>query len=172
MRTLVQAEYADHLKNYIYEKGDLIVGTPNRYRLKLRERDEVFFRQYIQDEKGLDRLLQLESAQLTDSQKNIQGNAKYFVEALANIPELHRVRLLQYLMTRCFLVVVSTPDLDSAYRIFSVLNARGLDLRLTDLLKSEIIGAIPKEQQEKYTKIWEDEEEDLAGEFPRIICPY
>ena len=55
-------------------------------------------------------------------------------------------------MRRCYLVVVTTPDLDSAYRIFSVLNARGLDLRLTDLLKAEIIGAIPVEQQEKYPK--------------------
>lgn len=164
LRTAVQTEYAAELTKFIYEKGDLIVGTPNRYRLKLRERDEVFFRQYIQDEKGLDCLLQLDSAQLTDSQKNVQANAKYFAEALANLPELQRVRLLQYLMRRCFLVVVSTPDLDSAYRIFSVLNARGLDLRLTDLLKSEIIGAIPTEQQEKYTNIWEDEEEDLGRE--------
>jgi len=39
-----------------------------------------------------------------------------------------------------------------------------LNLRLTDLLKSEIIGAIPTEQQEEYTKIWEDEEEDLGRE--------
>ena len=177
LRTAVQTEYATELTKFIYEKGDLIVGTPNRYRLKLRERDEVFFRQYIQDEKGLDSLLQLDSAQLTDSQKNVQANANYFAETLANLPELQRVRLLQYLMRRCFLVVVSTPDLDSAYRIFSVLNARGLDLRLTDLLKSEIIGTIPTEQQEKYTKIWEDEEEDLGREtfqelfaHIRMIC--
>ncbi len=164
LRTAVQAEYATELTKFIYEKGDLIVGTPNRYRLKLRERDEVFFRQYIQDENGLEDLLQLERTQLTDSQKNIQANAKYFADVLTKLPELQLVRLLQYLMRRCFLVVVSTPDLDSAYRIFSVLNARGLDLRLTDLLKAEIIGAIPKEQQEKYTKIWEDEEEDLGRE--------
>lgn len=164
LRTLVQAEYAAELTKFIYEKGDLIVGTPNRYRLKLRERDEGFFRQYIQDEKGLEGLFQLDSAQLTDSQKNIQANAKYFAEAVANLAELQRVRLLQYLMKRCYLVVVSTPDLDSAYRIFSILNARGLDLRLTDLLKSEVIGAITAEQQEKYTRIWEDEEEDLGRE--------
>jgi len=31
-----------------------------------------------------------------------------------------------------------------------VLNARGLNLGLTDLLKSEVIGAIPSHQQEKY----------------------
>lgn len=164
LRASVQAAYATELTKYIYEKGDLIVGTPNRYRLKLRERDEEFFRHYIQDEKGLNNLLKHDSAQLTDSQKNIQANAKYFNEALAKLIDTQRVRLLQYLMKRCYLVVVSTPDLDSAYRIFSVLNARGLDLRLTDLLKSEIIGAVPKDQQEKYTKIWEDEEEELGRE--------
>ena len=32
------------------------------------------------------------------------------------------------------------------------------------MLKSEIIGVIPTEQQEKYTNIWEDEEEDLGRE--------
>ena len=161
-RVSVGAEYATEIAKFIYEKGDLIVGTPNRYRLKLRGHDEEFFRRYIQDEKGLDGLFQLDSGQLTDSQKNIQANAKYFAETLANLSDLERVRLLQYLMTRCYLVVVSTLDLDSAYRIFTVLNARGLDLRLSDLLKPEIIGAIPAEQQGKYTKIWEDEEEDLG----------
>ena len=162
LRTLVQPQYAADLTKYIYEKGDLIVGTPNRYRIRLRERDEEFFRRYIQDEKGIGSLLKLDSAQLPDSHKNILSNAKYFVESLENLQQDQRIRLMQYLMRRCYLVVVTTPDLDSAYRIFSVLNARGLDLRLTDLLKAEIIGAIPVEQQEKYTKIWEDEEEELG----------
>ncbi|MEI2782528.1 MAG: DUF262 domain-containing HNH endonuclease family protein [Candidatus Competibacter sp.] len=162
LRTKVSGDFANELTTFIYEKGSLTLGTPNRYRLKLRERDEMFFRQHIQDEKGLESLFQLDSAQLTDSQANIRTNAKYFTDELATLPELQRIRLLQYLMRRCYLVVVSTPDLDSAYRIFSVLNARGLDLGLTDLLKSEIIGAIPTNQQEKYTKIWEDEEEDLG----------
>ena len=164
LRSLVKPEYAAELTKFIYERGDLIVGTPNRYRLRLRERDEVFFRRHIQDEKGLGELFQLDVAQLTDSQKNLKLNAKYFAETLANISESQRVRLLQYLMKRCYIVVVSTPDLDSAYRIFSVLNARGLDLRLTDLLKSEIIGALPTDHQQKYTDIWEQEEEDLGRE--------
>ncbi|MGA7850338.1 MAG: HNH endonuclease family protein [Terriglobales bacterium] len=64
--------------------------------------------------------------------------------------------------TRCYLVVVATPDLDSAYRIFSVLNSRGLDLAPTDILKSEIIGGIPAIQRDAYTTKWEDAEEDLG----------
>lgn len=165
LRAKVNDDFANEITSFIYEKGILTLGTLNRYRLKLRERDEVFFRQHIQDEKGLESLFQLNEAQLTDSQANIRTNAKYFADELDAFSESQRIRLLQYLMRRCYLVVVSTPDLDSAYRIFSVLNARGLDLGLTDLLKSEIIGAIPANQQEKYTNIWEDEEEDLGRDI-------
>jgi uncharacterized protein with ParB-like and HNH nuclease domain len=139
LRTLVGPQYAAEVTKFMYEKGDLNVGTANRYRLKLRERDDEFFRYYIQDEGGLEKLLRLNRAQLTDSQKNIQDNARYFQVQLPILSEPQRIRLLQYVMTRCFLVVVSTPDLDSPYRIFTVLNTRGLDLRLTDILKSEII---------------------------------
>ncbi|HEY5864789.1 MAG TPA: DUF262 domain-containing HNH endonuclease family protein [Candidatus Tectomicrobia bacterium] len=168
LRTLVdgvlEPKYARALTNFLYQEGDPIIRTVNRYRLKLRERDEEFFRQNVQDEKGLDKLLQLNNAQLTDSQKNIQANARYFLGRLSALANSQVVRLQEYLMTRCFLVVVSTPDLDSAYRIFSVMNTRGLDLSLTDVLKAEIIGAILKSQQEPYTNIWEEEEEDLGRE--------
>ncbi|QZZ18953.1 DUF262 domain-containing protein [Leptothermofonsia sichuanensis E412] len=164
LRSLLSQESASEVTKFIYQKGNRFEGTDDRYRLKLRERDEDFFRKYIQDEKSLNALLELDTSQLTDSQRNIQTNARYFLEELRQISEQRLEQFVHYLMTRCFLVVVSTPDLDSAYRIFSILNARGLDLSLTDLLKSEIIGAIATSQQEKYTRIWEDEEEDLGRE--------
>lgn len=70
--------------------------------------------------------------------------------------------MVQYLLTRCYLVVVSTPDRDSAYRVFQVLNDRGLDLSHTDILKSEIIGRIDGDQQQAYTDRWESAEEELG----------
>ncbi|MEH2333824.1 DUF262 domain-containing protein [Nostoc sp.] len=164
LRSLFIEKNASRLTKYIYQEGDEFEGTDDCYRLKLRERDEDFFREYVQCENGLDKLLKLDTFQLTDSQKNIKANASYFLEQLGQISEQQRIRFSQYLMTCCFLVVVSTPDLDSAYRIFSILNARGLDLSLSDFLKSEVLGAIPQSQQEKYTKIWESEEEDLGRE--------
>jgi len=44
------------------------------------------------------------------------------------------------------------------------LNSRGLDLSATDILRAEIIGAVPERQREAYTKKWEDIEEDLGRE--------
>ena len=152
------------ITKYLYQPEDELQGIPASYRLKLRPKDEKFFRDHIQKESGLDNLLRLNSTSLTDSQQRIQENARYFLDTLRPVDKTGRKRLVRYLITRCFLVVVSTPDLDSAYRIFSVLNARGLNLSLTDLLKSEIIGAIPEQKQDSYTHIWESEEEDLGRE--------
>ncbi len=100
----------------------------------------------------------------TDSQKNIHKNARLYMQKLSEISEADRIRLAQFMVTRCYLVVVATPDLDAAYRIFSVLNSRGLDLSPTDILKSEIIGGIPPAQRERYTEKWEDIEENLGRE--------
>lgn len=72
------------------------------------------------------------------------------------------IRLAQFIVSRCFLVVVSTPDLDSAYRIFSVMNSRGLDLTARDILKADIIGHLEKGLREAYTQRWEAVEEDLG----------
>lgn len=60
-------------------------------------------------------------------------------------------------------MTVSTSDFDTAYRIFSTINTRGLDLQLNDILKSEIIGSIEDDKdRDKYTQIWDGEESDLG----------
>lgn len=147
----------------IYEQGDVVSATQARYRLLLRERDRDFFRQYVQHENGLPTLLQLNAA-LPDSQARLRSNAQIFMTSLAKLQQAELVRLVQFTITRCYLVTVATPDLDSAYRIFGVLNSRGLDLSATDILKAEIIGGIEPELRDTYTKKWEDQEEDLGRE--------
>jgi hypothetical protein len=154
---------AAQLTKLIYEEGSEILGTQDRFRLSIRERDSAFFQKYVQRVGGLDKLVKLEG-ELSDSQRNLRDNAILFQEKLKDMPETERVKLAQFIAIRCFLVAVSTPDLDSAYRIFSVLNSRGLDLSATDILKAEIIGALPENQRDAYTIKWEETEEDLGRE--------
>ncbi|MCY7381841.1 MAG: DUF262 domain-containing HNH endonuclease family protein [Microcoleus sp. CAN_BIN18] len=165
LRASLPTEHANDLTTFLYQRGSLIAGTPNRYRLTLREQDADFFKVYIQNEGGINKLKELNSADLMESQKLIKENAHLFLQRFQAIGEQCCIRLAQFIITQCFLVVVSTPDFDSAYRIFSVLNNRGLDLSLTDILKADIIGKIPQQQKQKYTKKWEDIEEDLGREL-------
>ncbi len=151
------------LTEFLYEQGNQIKGTPNRYRLRLRERDDHFFRTYVLEAGGMEKIEQLDTAQLPDSQRNIVANARHFVDELGMMMPDEVTRLAQLLVTRCFLVVVSTPDLDSAYRIFSVLNDRGLDLSHADILKAEVVGKMPDDwSRQQYTRRWEDAEEALG----------
>ena len=80
--------------------------------------------------------------QSSDSRKNIRSNALMFDARLKAMTEAGRLALAQFVVTRCFLVAVATPDLNFAYRIFSVLDSRGFDPSPTDILKAEIIGRI------------------------------
>ena len=68
------------------------------------------------------------------------------------------------MILNCYLVVVSASDQESAYRIFSVMNDRGLNLSPTDILKAEVIGGIETNRRVAYTEEWEDIEEDLGRE--------
>jgi len=163
LRAHVPADYARAITPFLYEQGNPLTGAPNRYRLKLRDRDAAFFQEFVQDDNGgIDRLASLPSKGLSDSQRNIRDNALLLVERVRGLDEAQRIRLAQFIVRRCLLVIVSTPDLDSAYRIFSVLNDRGLDLSYADILKAEIIGNVPAAAQAEYTTKWEDAEESLG----------
>lgn len=152
---------ASDITQLLYEKGSQILGTHDRFRLTLRDRDAEFFQRYVQREGGFEQLLAL-PAQGSDSRRNLQANAELFSNLLTKMTEAERLNLAQFIVTRCFLVAVATPDLDSAYRIFAVLNSRGLDLSPTDILKAEILGKVEAAQREAYTRKWEDMEEDLG----------
>lgn len=167
--TVISPEVQADITSCIYAKGSLVTQTLPRYRLSLRDRDLEFFRKNVQHEEGLQALIQL-STVLPGAQARLRANAKVFLNALAKLHQNEVMRLVQFIVTRCYLVTVATPDLDSAYRIFGVLNSRGLDLSATDILKAEIIGGVEPSLRDSYTKKWEDEEEDLGrDEFNELF---
>ena len=140
LRSLIPEHLRGGITRRLYEPANPLSNIPARFRLRPKERDGAFFQECIQAEGGIAKLHAHIHADLTDSQRNMRENALHYAEALSRLPEVRRIRLAQFILQRTLLVVVSTPDLNSAYRIFSVLNDRGLDLTSADILKAEIIG--------------------------------
>lgn len=140
-------------------------------RLRLRARDAKFFRTHIQTTGAIATLIGLSDNQVgTDAQKSIRENAKALHEALSGWTADERKKLFVMMASRTFLVVVSTPDLNSAYRIFSVMNSRGLPLTPPDIFKSQVIGAIAEDDRATYADLWEDLEEELGrNEFGELF---
>jgi hypothetical protein len=144
---------------YIREPGRVSQGLSSKPRLALRERDRDFFSNYIQNLK-FDDLFRLDEKQLdNESQKNIKNNALLLINKIGDKFKSDQDSLCKFgafLIARCFLVVVSTPSQQSAFRVFSVLNSRGLDLLHTDIIKSDIIGRIAEDKRNEFTEKWED----------------
>lgn len=151
------------LRDMVLEPGIAIDNIVAKPRLLLREQDAAFFEKYVQTPGQISTLLGLSAPQLgTDSQASIRDNARALHERLAGWPEGDRARLAGLARNDTFLVVVSTPEISSAHRIFSVMNARGLDLSPADIFKSTVIGAIDETVRASYAKKWETAEQNLG----------
>lgn len=151
-------------KIYLQEKGNQFVGLTAKPRVFLREKDQDFFNEYIQNVK-LDELMKKDPATLdTEAKKHIQKNCgvlrEKFKDSFKTDEDL--LAFSKFLLTRCYLVSVSTPNQESAFRVFSVMNSRGLDLLPTDIVKSMTIGQLSHDEEQAYTAKWE-ELENLTG---------
>jgi len=159
LTTQFTGELRADFENYIREPGRASQGLKPKPRLALRERDRQFFADYIQGLQ-LAELVALDPAQLdNESQRNVRRNAEVMLQRLKTTFGEDTDRLCEFgafLVQRCFLVAVSTPSQQSAFRVFSVLNSRGLDLLPTDIIKSDVIGSIKQARQEAFTETWEE----------------
>ncbi len=155
----------EELRPYILEPGKKMEGILPKPRLSLRERDREFFAKYVQNLQ-LEKLIELDPASLAnESQINIRANAAHFVKVVedtfVDTDELQA--FVTFLLTRCYLVAVSTASQESAFRVFSVMNSRGLDLQPTDIIKADTIGQLKNEKdRQKYNEKWEDMEVNLT----------
>ena len=101
---------------------------------------------------------------LTGSQYRIAANAHYFREQLENLDEAKRDALIAFVIQRCYLVVVAVPTAEAARRIFTVLNARGLDLTPTDILKAKLLDQAGEAAEAALADRWESVEQALKRE--------
>lgn len=149
----------------LQDEGDALAGIASLPRLFLRERDQEFFNKYIQNV-NISELFKIDPATLdTEAKRHIQENCRSLYEKFKETFQDDEDELLKFssfLLNRCYLVVVSTPSQESAFRVFSVMNSRGLNLLPTDIIKSETIGKLPGDLQQSYTDKWEDLENQVG----------
>lgn len=162
---IVMPDAADDITDFLYKKGKISLGEKNEYRLIAREEDADFFCTYIQEPSGIAQLV-ASTNKLEDSRLRYRENATLLLEKAKSLSPADLIALWQFLANECSLVVISTPDLDAAYRIFSVLNNRGLDLAPIDIIKAQMLGLIRtmagETQSRTYAKEWSRIESSLG----------
>lgn len=154
-------DIAKAIEGHILEPGQPLRGLKSQPRLTLREQDAEYFRTYVQTTGRTAELTTLTDAKAdTEPKQAIRDNASAMRAVLEKRSDEKRQALASLISDRTLLVVVQTPDLSSAYRIFSVMNARGLDLAPTDVFKSQVLGEMPGDA--RLAKAWEETQDALG----------
>jgi Protein of unknown function (DUF1524) len=128
----------------------------------LRERDRPFFLRCVQNPDATKSPPDI--SKLDGSQKRIAESLVYLRSQLEELSEDRRNALIAFIIQRCYLVVVAVPTPEAARRIFTVLNARGLDLAPTDILKADILDRAGPAREAALAARWEEVEDALGRE--------
>jgi hypothetical protein len=147
-------------RTFVFERANQDTGAIDRYRLLLRERDRAFFRNHMQEPDAMNNLP--DPKELEGSAQRIAENARYFRAQLKAMNEDRRNHLVAFIIQCCYLVVVAVPTPDATRRIFTVLNARGMDLTPTDILKADLLERAGPLREADLAKRWEAVEEALG----------
>lgn len=65
--------------------------------------------------------------------------------------------------------LITTPNVDLAYRIFSVINGRGLPLGSDDILKAQLTVGIAEPRRGGLVARWDTARQELNGNFERLF---
>lgn len=161
-------EYKKVLSDLIYQKPNVLMGIKESIRVKARGKEEEFFKKYILTNGGTELVKDLDMEELSEAKQNMVNAIEVFRDSFFNengeLLEEKLNEFIVYLLQKVVLVVITTESFTSAFRLFNVINARGLPLTDSDLLKSENLRVMNPEIRKEYTDIWESHEQDLGKE--------
>jgi len=171
-------DLANILQGMIYQKKNENLGTKESVRIKLRDRETDFFQEYILNEQGtyraVEKFLSKTNKSRQDRKKILESQQK-IIEAIdlfrAKFYKNNRlddsllINYARYTIRKLIVVFVKTDDLMSAFRLFNTLNARGVELTASDMLRSVNLKNLEKkEDRKKYAELWENIETEIGQE--------
>ncbi|MGA4786739.1 DUF262 domain-containing protein [Nocardia sp. AB354] len=135
---------------------------PARNRLTVR--DVAVFNSMVADPGGT--TTYAVGGNATPGQSRYDLARRIFLEELRKLSEDDVKAFATFVVNRCVLIFLAADDLEEAFRLFTVVNDRGKQLRRIDILKAQNISPhviASDEVRRRYAQKWE-EMEDRLGE--------
>jgi len=156
----------DTLSKKLFQQENPYDNVPERPRIVygIRGNSDKFLREFIQN--GNKRLEGKDVS--VKNMINAIEIVENFFEKKNNIEDFAKC-----LLNNVVFIYVATEDQEDAFRLFAILNNRGLPLTNADILKAINIGEIEKSGNnklvEEYAKKWEDIQNELGDDFDRFL---
>ncbi|AND85370.1 DUF262 domain-containing protein [Clostridium tyrobutyricum] len=167
-------DYKYTIQETIYQKENKLKKIPARMRItyKIRDNVETFIKDVLIASKGTDNK-ELLNEYLKSSNVSLSNMANAVIilkDLVANLLDEDKLKLLEFIFNRAIFIYVSTDNTEDAFRMFSILNNRGIPLTTADILKSENIGELKTEKEiKKYAELWEEIEGKQGERFDRFL---
>jgi len=169
---LENPSYKETLQQKIYQRADELLMIPERQRITYQIRDDVegFIKKYVIEENGTSLINELKEEQEKDniSITNMANALLVLREQLEGKDNLDK--FVQFILNKALLIYVATDNTEDAFRMFTILNDRGIPLTSADILKSMNIGYLNNDKGiKKYAKYWEEIEGRYGEGFDRFL---
>lgn len=132
-----------------------LTGTTESPRLKLRAADHPFFHRHVLQGQALP---DEDRRELDETKTRIMKNVEVIDGFLAGKSQAWLKAYASFILSKVFVVLVGTESFKSAYRLFNVLNDRGMSLSNADLIKNQLFAkldgtATGSELEEKWVEL-------------------
>ncbi|KJU81976.1 protein containing DUF262 [Candidatus Magnetobacterium bavaricum] len=170
-------------KDFIYQEENKFTGIPERMRIiSSREPVQSFMNKFIKTEgstlqhEDISSLIR-DIEEIRSKGKEIDITVCNMAKAIIQINtyfsdknETFCAGFVAFLMNHVIMIYVSTENRDDAFRLFTVLNSRGIPLRNSDILKAINIGHIKDvNEQDKLAGEWTEIENEHGENFDRFL---
>lgn len=175
MRDLTEnVDLKEACQERIYQKANRFKGIPERIRIvyKIRDNVETFIKEYILEEGGTKKTDHF-FEEIDSKNISISNMAKAIITIISFFSKKEEAKVTafgEFIGIYPIFIYVSTVSREDAFRMFTILNNRGIPLTSADILKSMNIGKISEiNDQKKYAQIWESIEGELGEDFDRFL---
>jgi uncharacterized protein with ParB-like and HNH nuclease domain len=170
LRDLIEDEnFKDSVQEKIIQKENVVDGIPQKVRIEVKDRE--IFNELIIPSGGTNtkRL----SEKLPEPQWRYFKAIAVFKEHLGKLNQKALKEFTQFLSQNCIMIFLSTSTFDDAFKLFTIVNDRGKQLRRIDILKANNISPtlIKSEPvRNSLSQKWEEQEKNLGGEtFENVL---
>ncbi len=159
----------------IYQEANEYRKIPEILRIlfKIRPEVEEFINEYVKEEGGtlkIDELKRLSEHERDLSIKNMSSAIIQIRNYFTKQEAIPLNTFFSFLLNNVIIIYVSSEDLQDAFRLFTILNDRGVKLRNSDILKAQNLQELASEEERvKWGKFWEKIEEIFGEDFDRFL---
>lgn len=166
---IIDEKYKKNLQEKIVQEENKVDSIPELPRITSKDRQ--IFRELILEKGGT--LINKKQEDLAEPQTRYMQAISVFRQTLGKYNQGDLEKLVQFINQHCNIIYLATTSFDDAFKLFTIVNDRGRQLRRIDVLKAQNISpdAIPVDvTRDRVAKVWENLENDIGEkEFESIL---